>query len=176
MTKGLPELLAEAPAEHIPGKEDGIERRVEEYLDTALTLEPDESDHFRIRPTRFAVQPVAGRGRRACDDAPPSVPVLLAIYPGQGGWPKTSCVGTPLVIAAAGVLAQGCRLGQGPLLMFWEMMHGRPSLLGISVMNAERVLSVLDENRDELRRLGVRRLGLFGSTARNKTPKNSRGC
>ena len=52
--------------------------------------------------------------------------------------------------------------------MFWEMMHGRPSLLGISVMNAERVLSVLDENRDELRRLGVRRLGLFGSTARNE--------
>lgn len=42
-------------------------------------------------------------------------------------------------------------------------------------MNAERVLSVLDENRDELRRLGVRRLGLFGSTARNKTPEEFSG-
>jgi predicted nucleotidyltransferase len=35
-------------------------------------------------------------------------------------------------------------------------------------MNTELVLSVLDEHRDELRRLGVRRLGLFGSTVRNE--------
>jgi uncharacterized protein len=40
-------------------------------------------------------------------------------------------------------------------------------------MNAEQVLSVLDENRDELRRLGVRRLGLFGSTARNEAGPGS---
>ena len=57
--------------------------------------------------------------------------------------------------------------------MFWEMIHGQPSLLGISVMNAERVLSLLDEHRDELRRLGVRRLGLFGSTARNEASQVS---
>jgi uncharacterized protein len=35
-------------------------------------------------------------------------------------------------------------------------------------MNTEWVLSVLDEHREELRRLGVRRLGLFGSTVRNE--------
>ena len=35
-------------------------------------------------------------------------------------------------------------------------------------MNTELVLSVLDEHREELRRLGVRRLGLFGSTVRNE--------
>jgi predicted nucleotidyltransferase len=35
-------------------------------------------------------------------------------------------------------------------------------------MNAERVLGILDENRQELCRLGVRRLGLFGSAARNE--------
>jgi uncharacterized protein len=35
-------------------------------------------------------------------------------------------------------------------------------------MNAERVLRILDDNRPELLRLGVRRLGLFGSAARNE--------
>src|SRR5262249_23621093 len=36
------------------------------------------------------------------------------------------------------------------------------------IMNAEWVLRMLDEHREELRRLGVRRLGLFGSAARNE--------
>jgi len=40
-------------------------------------------------------------------------------------------------------------------------------------MNAERVLSVLDEHREELRRLGVRRLALFGSSARNEATQTS---
>ena len=35
-------------------------------------------------------------------------------------------------------------------------------------MNAERVMGILDENRQELCRRGVRRLGLFGSAARNE--------
>jgi uncharacterized protein len=40
-------------------------------------------------------------------------------------------------------------------------------------MNAEGVIRVLDEHREELRRLGVRRLGLFGSTARNEATEAS---
>ncbi len=40
-------------------------------------------------------------------------------------------------------------------------------------MNAEGVIRVLDEHREELRRLGVRRLGLFGSTARNEATETS---
>jgi predicted nucleotidyltransferase len=40
-------------------------------------------------------------------------------------------------------------------------------------VDAERVLSVLDEHRDELLGLGVRRLGLFGSAARNEATKAS---
>jgi predicted nucleotidyltransferase len=40
-------------------------------------------------------------------------------------------------------------------------------------MNAEGVIQVLDQHREELRRLGVRRLGLFGSTARNEATEAS---
>ncbi len=40
-------------------------------------------------------------------------------------------------------------------------------------MNAESVIQVLDEHREELRSLGVRRLGLFGSTARNEATEAS---
>ena len=54
----LPELVADAVAERIEGMEEGIELRVEVRLDTALTLEPDESDDFRITPGGFAVQNV----------------------------------------------------------------------------------------------------------------------
>ena len=35
------------------------------------------------------------------------------------------------------------------------------------------MIRVLDEHREELRRLGVRRLGLFGSTARNEATETS---
>lgn len=35
-------------------------------------------------------------------------------------------------------------------------------------MNAEQVMIILDQHREELRGLGVRRLGLFGSAARNE--------
>ena len=38
--------------------EEGIEFRIEVRLDAALTLEPDEPDHFRISPGGFAVQKV----------------------------------------------------------------------------------------------------------------------
>jgi predicted nucleotidyltransferase len=40
-------------------------------------------------------------------------------------------------------------------------------------MNAESVLSVLHAHREDLRRLGVRRLGLFGSAARNEATEAS---
>jgi predicted nucleotidyltransferase len=40
-------------------------------------------------------------------------------------------------------------------------------------MNRELVMLVLDEHREELRRLGVRRLGLFGSVARNEAAESS---
>jgi predicted nucleotidyltransferase len=40
-------------------------------------------------------------------------------------------------------------------------------------MNAEGVMRVLDEHREELRRLGLRRLGLFGSTARTEATEAS---
>ena len=40
-------------------------------------------------------------------------------------------------------------------------------------MDAQSVIQVLDEHREELRRLGVRRLGLFGSTARNEATEAS---
>ncbi len=40
-------------------------------------------------------------------------------------------------------------------------------------MNAEGVIRILDEHREELRLLGVRRLGLFGSTARNEATETS---
>jgi uncharacterized protein len=43
----------------------------------------------------------------------------------------------------------------------------------ITTMNAASVIQVLDEHREELRRLGVRRLGLFGSTARNEATEAS---
>ncbi|HKM52716.1 MAG TPA: nucleotidyltransferase domain-containing protein, partial [Isosphaeraceae bacterium] len=45
---------------------------------------------------------------------------------------------------------------------------GSPPIEMNTEMNTELVLSVLDEHREELRRLGVRRLGLFGSTVRNE--------
>ena len=54
----LPELVAEAVAERIEGMEEGIEFRIEVRLDAALTLEPDEPDHFRNSPGGFAVQNV----------------------------------------------------------------------------------------------------------------------
>jgi predicted nucleotidyltransferase len=38
--------------------------------------------------------------------------------------------------------------------------------LRVAASSREDILSVLDQHRDELRRLGVRRLGLFGSAAR----------
>jgi len=40
-------------------------------------------------------------------------------------------------------------------------------------MNADWVMRVLDEHREELRRLGVRRLGLFGLAARNEATEAS---
>jgi predicted nucleotidyltransferase len=40
-------------------------------------------------------------------------------------------------------------------------------------MNADWVMCVLDEHREELRRLGVRRLGLFGSAARDEATEAS---
>ena len=58
--------------------------RVGECLDTALTLEPDESDHFRIRPARFAVQPV-GCVELAMMHRPASRCYLLFIPDKAGG-------------------------------------------------------------------------------------------
>ena len=52
-------------------------------------------------------------------------------------------------------------------------MRKRPSSQGISTMNAEWVLSVLEQHREELCGLGVRRLGLFGSMARNEATDSS---
>jgi predicted nucleotidyltransferase len=40
-------------------------------------------------------------------------------------------------------------------------------------MNAEGVMRLLDEHQEELRRLGVRRLSLFGSMARNEASESS---
>ena len=54
----VPELVADAVAQYIEGMKEGIELRVEVRLDTTLTLEPDESDDFRISPGGFAVQNV----------------------------------------------------------------------------------------------------------------------
>ena len=53
------------------------------------------------------------------------------------------------MIAAAGVLAQGCRLGQGPLLTFWEMLLSwYPLPLGLSgtVLAAGAVIQLLARN------------------------------
>ena len=59
---GIPETVARFREQHLPGKEDGIERRVVDRLDTVLTLEPDEPEHFRPRPASFAVQQVTEFG------------------------------------------------------------------------------------------------------------------
>ena len=132
MTKGLPELLAEAPAEHIPGKEDGIERRVGE-CPNSLTLEPDESDHFRIRPARFAVQPVGcvelammHRPASRCDSR----------YLSRTRWVAKNFV----CRHAAGDCSRrrscsGMSPRAGPLLMFWEMLFSwYPPPLGLSAL------------------------------------------
>jgi hypothetical protein len=41
------------------------------------------------------------------------------------------------------------------------------------VKNREEVLSLIEKNRDALRKLGVRRLGLFGSYARGEATPGS---
>jgi predicted nucleotidyltransferase len=41
------------------------------------------------------------------------------------------------------------------------------------MLTPEAVLDVIDDRRDQLRRLGVRRLGLFGSVARGEATEAS---
>src|SRR5262249_61187945 len=50
---------------------------------------------------------------------------------------------------------------------------GNGRAAGVATMNAEWVMRVLDEHGEELRRLGVRRLGLFVSAARNEATEAS---
>jgi len=54
-----PLLLGVFRQQHVPGKEEGIERRVVDRLDNIFALEPDEPEHFRHFPLRLAVQQVA---------------------------------------------------------------------------------------------------------------------
>src|SRR5271157_443641 len=55
----VPLLLGIFLDQHVPGKEDGIERRVVDRLDNLFPVKPDEPEHFRHFPLRFAVQQVA---------------------------------------------------------------------------------------------------------------------
>jgi hypothetical protein len=59
-TEEIPALLGKFLDQHVPGKEDGIERRVADRLDNILTLEPDEPAGGCALPVAWDL-PGAGR-------------------------------------------------------------------------------------------------------------------
>ena len=54
----IPDLLARAARDHVPGQEDGVERRVVDGLDHFLALKPDEAETVAKRPPGLVVEQV----------------------------------------------------------------------------------------------------------------------